>query len=57
MASDLPLIGNNGPLILWYAIPAVIGFLLYKEKRWLGAVIGLAVALVGITVFAYLMGN
>ena len=48
---------SNLPLILWYATFAVIGALLYKKKRVRGAIIGLVVALIAITLLALTIGG
>ena len=47
---------SNLALYIWYLIPAIIGAIMYKKNKWIGALIGLGVALVSITIFALLMG-
>ena len=47
---------SNLPLIAWYGLCGLIGALLYKKSRIIGAIIGLVVAFVLITIFALLMG-
>ncbi len=48
---------SNLPLIAWYVFWGVLGGAIYKKKRWLGALIGLIVALILITILAFLMGG
>ncbi len=48
---------NNFALYMFYAIPGIIGALAYKKHRIIGALIGLGIALVAITLFALLMGG
>ena len=50
---------DNFALYMWYLIPAVAGALYYtnKKKDWRkGALIGLGIAFVAITLFALSMG-
>ena len=48
---------SNLPLITYYAVFIIVGALLNKKKRWLGALIGGAVAMALITIFALLIGG
>ncbi len=48
---------SNFALYIGYAIPAIIGALAYKKNRIMGALIGLGIALIAITLFALLMGS
>ena len=48
---------DNFALYMWYLVPAIIGSRLYKKNRWVGALIGLGVAFVAITVFALSIGG
>ncbi len=47
---------DNTAIIFWYLIPAVIGALAYKKNRVIGAVGGLVLAFIAITLFALSMG-
>ncbi len=48
---------SNLPLVMFYAVPAVIGALVYKKNRLDGAGIGLVAALVAITLLALTIGG
>lgn len=47
---------DNFALYMIYLVPGIVGALTYKKHRVWGFVIGLGVAFVLITVFAFLMG-
>ncbi len=47
---------DNTALILFYLVPAVIGALVYKKSWVIGAIGGLIVAFIAITLFAVSMG-
>jgi hypothetical protein len=48
---------SNWPLISWYVFCALVGILIDRKRRWLGALIGLAAAFILITIFALLFGG
>lgn len=47
---------DNAAIILFYLVPAVIGALVYEKNKIIGAVGGLVVAFIAITLFAVAMG-
>lgn len=48
---------SNLPLIAYYAVFIIIGAAIYKKHRVWGALIGGAIAMVLITIFALAMGG